>query len=327
MDEQFELEINYNNVKYEFLVKFSSVKNGLICFGPAAYNPNDFSPPIYIRHSWHADFESSTIHYNDPTTYNYDDSVKYRSPNLRGGWGVGKLDNYYLGNIGKIIKLLASLNNISQDEIIFFGSSVGGFCSIMLATILKTPLAVVNNPQTILTDDSFNFKDLLNSCFDGNEEYMDLYKYRFNVVEMFKKENYMPRIMYFINIRSPVDVGTACIPLIESLKCTDFAHEKIQIVAYSDDRGHMGFYPKKDIIHILEDILNSNNNCLKMAQIQSYQNMDKQLQLMQKQIAELQTVKGYLKYKTRNIYQRLKEKMINKPLKTKNSYQKLKKTN
>ena len=310
MDEQFELEINYNNVKYEFLVKFSSVKKGLICFGPAAYNPNDFSPPIYIRHSWHKDIKSSTLFYNDPTTYNYDNSKEYMGPDHRVGWGAGKLNDYYLENIGKIIKILADYQNIPNDTIIFFGSSAGGFCSIMLATMLKRSVAIVNNPRTILDKNAAAFKDLLNYCFEGNEENISMCNYRFDVVEMFKKEKYMPYILYFLNIRSPVDVNGSCIPLVESLKCTDFAHEKMQIVLYSDDAGHMGFYPKKNIIPVLEDILSSNNVCLKMNQIQSFQKIDRQLQLKKQQIAELQTVKGYLNYKIRNIYQRLKGNLI-----------------
>lgn len=311
IDEQFELEINYKQVKYEFLVRLSSSKEGLICFGPAAYNPDDFSPPIYIRHSWHEDFESSTIFYNDPTTYNFKDYQDYRSPNHRGGWGVGKLDDYYLENIGKIIKILAEHHHIGREKIIFFGSSSGGFCSIMLATLLKTPIVVVNNPQTILKPDSNNFKDLIDCCFQGREENIELYKHRFNVVEMFKKEKFMPNIIYFINIRSPIDLNSNCIPLIESLPFIEFSSNKLEIIMYSDDLGHMGFYPKEETIKFLEDLLDSKGDKLKLMQIESFKSIEEELKLKKKQIAELQTFRGYINYKTRNIYLRTNKKLKN----------------
>ncbi|MBI4813206.1 MAG: glycosyl transferase family 2, partial [Methanobacterium sp.] len=102
LDELFALEINHRNVKYEFLIRFSSNNKNLICFGSGAYDPNIISPPIYRRHSWHTNFEESVIYYNDPTLYN--------DPDLRLGWGVGENEEWYLPVIAEIIQILASKN-------------------------------------------------------------------------------------------------------------------------------------------------------------------------------------------------------------------------
>ena len=48
----FHLQVNYNNVKYEFLIRFSSTNKNLVCFGSGAYDPTNFKPPVYNRHSW-----------------------------------------------------------------------------------------------------------------------------------------------------------------------------------------------------------------------------------------------------------------------------------
>ena len=80
---------------------------------------------------------------------------------------------------------------------------------------------------------------------------------------------------------------------------------------YSDDLGHMGFYPKEETIKFLEDLLDSNGDNLKLMQIESFQSIENELKLKKMHIAELQTVKGYIKYKTRNIYQRSNKKLKN----------------
>ena len=36
LDELFSLEVNNNNVKYEFIIRFSSINKNLICFGSGA---------------------------------------------------------------------------------------------------------------------------------------------------------------------------------------------------------------------------------------------------------------------------------------------------
>ena len=54
-------------------------------------NLRKISPPIYRRHSWESKFEESVIYYNDPTLYNLHKSpLKYDSPELYIGWGIGK---------------------------------------------------------------------------------------------------------------------------------------------------------------------------------------------------------------------------------------------
>lgn len=306
LDEQFELEVNYKKVKYEFLIKFSSTKKGVVCFGPAAYNPYEFSPPIYIRSSWHDDLKTSTIYYNDPTTYNYQDPSNYQKPELRAGWGVGKSEDYYLENIGKIIHILTEKNGISKEEIVFFGSSAGGFCSIMLATILKSPLAIANNP-TVDTKNHSCFKDMARVCFKNYDD-SSPYEHRLNIIEMFKKENYMPHLIYLININSESDFNEFNMLMQSLTSLKTLKNNKLQIIAYSDNNGHMGFYPKEEIISIMEDILDSTNNYQPFSRIHlSEKRIHNELLLKRQQIVELQTIKGYLKYKTNNIYQRIKK--------------------
>ena len=60
---------------------------------------------------------------------------------------MGKIDDWYLLVIADIIQILALKNNIKPKNVLFFGSSGGGFTAIMLSTFIKNSSVIVNNPQ------------------------------------------------------------------------------------------------------------------------------------------------------------------------------------
>lgn len=140
------------------------------------------------------------IFYNDPTLYN--------NPKLTLGWCIGKNDEWYLPVISDIIRILASKNNIKPKNILFYGSSAGGFTSIMLSTLIKNSASIVNNPQIfILKYVESQVNHMLNACFDNLEleKVLTYYKYRFDAVELFKHEKYVPYITYLVNMDSRLD--------------------------------------------------------------------------------------------------------------------------
>ena len=146
------MEVNYNNVKYEFLVRFSNTNKNLICPGSGAYDPKKISPPIYNRYTWQNEFEESVIYYNDPTLYNIPKSpLKYNIPRLPLGWGIGKHDEWYISVVADIIRILALKNNIKSENILFFGSSGGGFTSIILASLIKNSSTYSKQSSNVLS--------------------------------------------------------------------------------------------------------------------------------------------------------------------------------
>lgn len=267
LDELFFLQVNHNNVKYEFLIRFSSNNKNLICFGSGAYAPEEkISLPIFRRHSWQNKFEESVIYYNDPTLYN--------NPDLLLGWGVGKNDEWYLMVISNIIRILASKNDISPENMLFFGSSGGGFTSIILSTFIKNSAVMVNNPQMFLIKYvSAVFDKMINSCFDNLEleTILTQYNYRFDVVEIFKHEQHMPQITYIVNTDSENDIFNQLIPFINSL--ASFEHFNIiNVILYHDEQGHGGVFDTQETIKLIKNHFNENNRSLINNQIYSLRN-------------------------------------------------------
>ena len=266
LDEFFALQINHNNVKYEFLVRFSSKNKNLICLGSGAYNPKDkISPPIYHRHSWQNEFEESVIYYNDPTLYNSSKlPLKYNSPKLPLGWGIGKLEEWYLLVIADIIRILTSKNDIKSENILFFGSSGGGFTSIILATLIKNSAAMVNNPQMFCRGLKDHFDNILNACFDNLDLKTVLTKYghRLDVAEMFKYENYVPPITCIVNVNSEIDLVDQLIPFINSLTSFKYFDYRINILLYPSEDGHEGVLNKEETIKMIKNHFNNHDNSI-----------------------------------------------------------------
>jgi poly(ribitol-phosphate) beta-N-acetylglucosaminyltransferase len=244
----FELQVNKNHVKYEFLVRFSSNNKNLICFGSGAYYPKKFSPPVYNRHRWQSEFEESVIYYNDPTLYN--------NSKITLGWGVGKNEEWYLLSISEIIRILASKNRVTPENILFFGSSGGGFTSIILSTLFKNSAAIVNNPQVfVMNYNKAHIDNMMEACFDNSDldTVLNEYGHRFDAIRMFKREGYIPPINYLINIDSKADVINQLMPFINSLLSFDNFNHQMKVLSYPNPEGHNGLLEKEDTLQLIKN--------------------------------------------------------------------------
>ena len=244
LDEAFQIEVMYNNVQYDFIIRLSSKNKNLLSFGSAAFprdkldkDGNIIQPPYLNRWSWYKFFEESFIAYADSTFY-LDDEIAL-------GWYVGGKD-WCLEKIADIIEKICINQNITNDNILFFGSSGGGFSSIGLATLLKDSKALVQIS-------SFSVKDITDSHY-GNlmkvlkKEFPDLSEeeitqqlvHRLDLIDLFKKEEYVPEIVYYVNVNSERDLNERCIPFTNRLLELPFYKNDFVVHFYKDDDPYMG---------------------------------------------------------------------------------------
>ncbi len=213
-DKPFILSVMWNGVKYEFLIRVRSNSSRMIVLGSGAggYHENPIGPPIFQRHSWINDLHDTVIYYNDPTLY---------LGNILLGWGQGTKERYYLKDIATILTKLIEKTKVLHKNVLFFGSSGGGFMSLMLAGFLKDTVALVNNPQTCLTKwISGPVQNVFRHSYSGlsEEEIIEKYRERINVIEFYKSIQYVPEIHYVQNVACEFDVVNHMIPFIEGLK-------------------------------------------------------------------------------------------------------------
>lgn len=236
----FGLKINFSGILYCFIIKFSNSNPNLVCFGPGAHSRNSvkssgesINPPYFDRWSWHQYLDESFIAYSDPMFFDDDEIVL--------GWFIGQKNQWYLETVSLIITKLSINQGILPENTLFFGSSGGGFSSVCLGTLIKGSKVMVNNAQffvlnftspTHVLEKLFN---ILEKDFDlEKHEIVSLIKYRMSVIELFKKEKYVPEITYYINLESKFDINSQTLPLIEEIQKLDFLNNDLNIQFYRE---------------------------------------------------------------------------------------------
>lgn len=240
LDHPFGLEIINGNALFYLIIRFSSDNNNLICMNPGAfdrdrYDPegNLIEPPYFSRWSWYKYFEESVIITADP--------MIFRDSDVKLGWMIGERDQWYIETLSAIIKKLAINQNVINDNMLFFGSSAGGFISICLATLLKNSKVLVNNSQLSVLDYSTRLLnkalDTVAPTFEGltNEEIISQYEYRINVSKLFERENYAPRITYYVNAKSNPDVNVQSLPFIKKYSKQE-QFTQLNIIYYNEEK-------------------------------------------------------------------------------------------
>ena len=147
---------------------------------------------------------------------------------------------------------------IKMENTVIYGTSAGGFLSIMMGIYLKGATVVADNSQLILSN--WIVKPSLDSviiyCFDN---IVDSLKYtdRFSIIEAFKKHNYVPQIYLHVNACSKADNSKQLIPFlaeIEKVKGLKNYKDIEIILHYEETKGHNGL-DKYEALKFLYDIL------------------------------------------------------------------------
>jgi hypothetical protein len=229
------LEVKKDNVKYEYLINWKKDNDKLIVFNNGAIVGGNIKFPVFQRYTWMDIVKTSSIFCMDPTLYVNDLSI---------GWGIGKNDNYYLENSSLILKEIINKMHISLNNTVIYGTSAGGFLSIIMATYLKGATCVADNSQLDVT--SWAYKDALDCiidyCFDNIGNALK-YPERFNVVDTFIKHNYVPKIYLHVNLSSSVDNSMQLVPFlkkIEKMKSVTEYNDIEIILHYEEKKGHEG---------------------------------------------------------------------------------------
>lgn len=263
-------EILWNGVKYEILVnRVEGCRHAGIFGTGAVYRDIEF--PVFSRAGWMDLFPFTGIWYFDPTMYLGDLTI---------GWGYGTKERWYLEETGQLIRHILSVCDIPASQTLFYGSSGGGFTSIMLATMLKGKATAINPQLCVLDFSKEHIDNLKRAVLDVGEQ---LISERVDVAEYISNSGYMPELHLIINTASENDTEKQIPSFLSRLArknvdCTD----RLRMDFYTAEGGHNGM-PAKEvcICTILEDlgagVLSGDGGCKETAQMG---NRDGQLQLL-----------------------------------------------
>lgn len=243
------LEVRKDNVKYEYLINRKTDNDKLIVFNNGAIAGGNVKVPVFQRHSWANMIKTSSVFCMDPTLYVNDLSV---------GWGVGKNEDYYLENSSLILKTIIQKMNIKLEDTVIYGTSAGGFLSIIMGIYLKGAKVVADNTQLDVSNWAFisAVDYVMEYCFDNIGTALK-YPERFNVVEAFIKHNYVPKIYLHVNLCSKVDNSMQLAPFLERIETmknvTEYNNIEITL-HYEEKKGHDGL-SQDEAIKFLYEVL------------------------------------------------------------------------
>ena len=252
-DSLYVLRVIQNGVPYEYLIHRRSDNDKLIVFNNGAVPEGNVSVPVFQRHSWANLLKTSSIFCMDPTLY--------LNSFLQIGWGIGKNEDYYLENSSLILKKIISKMGIRLQDTAVYGTSAGGYMSIIMGIYLKGAKVVADNAQ--LDVRNWIFKDALDSVvtfsFDNIGAALK-YKERFSVVDAFEKNHYVPKIYLHVNLCSVADNSMQLVPFLqnaESMKRIQEYNDMEVILHFEPEKGHDGIH-MDDAIRFLYHILGEN---------------------------------------------------------------------
>lgn len=170
----------------------------IICLMPSAQLSSvEVVNPIFHRWTWAYQFKDQhVISFSDPAIYH---------SGLHAAWFLSaneKID--YINQISIFIQEIAEKINIEENKIILYGSSMGGFGALMIASTLDGSLAIVEVPQIDLMN--YPIKRSLhlieNELLNGQpfDSFSLSFPERVNVIERFKLEKVIPPFRLITNM-------------------------------------------------------------------------------------------------------------------------------
>jgi glycosyltransferase involved in cell wall biosynthesis len=207
-DSMYVLRVYRDGVPYEYLINRKSDSEKLIVFNNGAVAGGNVTTPVFQRHSWSEALRTSSVYCMDPTLYL--DGV------LQLGWGIGKNDNYYLENSSLILRKIIDRMEIRLEDTVIYGTSAGGYLSVIMGIYLKGTTVVTDNAQLDIRH--WVYKDALDDVLTFSFDHVSTalqYKERFSLLDAFEKHGYVPKIYMHVNVCSNADNSTQLVPFLQ----------------------------------------------------------------------------------------------------------------
>lgn len=123
----------------------ATIKSDYLVVTPnGAVNREKVNLPAFARWNYHSIFNSTILSISDP--------VLFLEDSLRIGWFAGTKNLDVAHFVSEVVIKIAKHLGIASDRIIFWGSSSGGFASILLASKIDGASFVSINGQSKIND-------------------------------------------------------------------------------------------------------------------------------------------------------------------------------
>ncbi|RUR57982.1 hypothetical protein [Vreelandella populi] len=253
IDNLCRFNVETNSFKYCCLLRKSKFKSKkLYVFLHGAKDREKNKPPYFDRWSWNEIFDGHMLSFSDPTLQ--------LNEKLGLAWYAGNDAEHPLDTIVEIVEGLANELSVDKSDVVFWGSSGGGFASIYSSLKLDGSKAVAFNPQTnALHYHERHVKRYLKAGFDLDsvDDLQQTVLQRMEIPSHYLK-NTKSQIVVFQNTKDNFHYKNHYIRLKERLEKERVGSFKFY--KYADDRGH-GPESKnmaKEVVDNIKDVFSGN---------------------------------------------------------------------
>lgn len=184
------VRIPSGNAIFHAFVNVVPASRALIVFLPSARSADrsKWQNPQFSRWKWTQHVPVSSLVLDDPTIADND---------LIGGWFQGTRDKWGIDAAAEVIAAVAQQQRIPESRILLYGSSIGGFASLMLAARLREAYAIAEVPQTDLRTYPFmrHIRSMVELVYGSSDVPTVAAQFlgRFSVLERWQMEGIVPR--------------------------------------------------------------------------------------------------------------------------------------
>lgn len=234
--------IAWDGVHYEFLIHHKPESTQALVLGTGAVG--EHPRPYFARNSWAAEFPCTAIYYSDPTSYIGECHL---------GWGYGTNQRWYLEDIAILTLRILRKLKIQPEDTLLYGSSGGGFTSMLLAAMFRSRATVINPQFFIENYRKLPVGQMKAVCLKAGET---LIPQRSSISAMFEAVNYFPVLHIFQNILSSGDISLQLSPFLAKASTSKLSTEiPLRIDLYFKEGGHNAMPDKNVCIEqVTEDL-------------------------------------------------------------------------
>lgn len=214
----------------------------LLVLLPSAQSRTTRSNPIFHRWSWEK-------HFPDQHVLALSDPALYLSDQVLGGWFMHP-EADLVEAASEVIRSLAVARSVPEDQVVLFGSSMGGFLAMMLAAHVPGATAVAEIPQFDMRRYEFpsTLRAIESHQLGGRsiDEHFALHPAQVSVVERFRRAGRVPAFTVLTNTEDVTfQEAPAVVQELLSLGQLKAHHGEMTVSVVPDQPGHTALdYPQ-----------------------------------------------------------------------------------
>lgn len=252
------ISVDVEGVPFDLLADLKPGSRDLVVFGQSALTRSAVELPHFHRWTWLHDLEASGLVLSDPTLL-LDD-------HLDGGWWFGTPTRDYVVEAVAVISEIVRALGLRNEDVVFYGGSLGGFSSLMMAACLPGARAVVDNPQVDLRRYALrSAADSAAAAAFGVASIDDVppeLEHRIDVVTRFADTRNVPEFLYLQNTMDGSHVSAHCADFFSRLAELMVTHPWARMngtvrlyTAFSVNRG--GHFPlgRQETVETINDFI------------------------------------------------------------------------